>query len=430
MQQIERGTIDINNEIFDISKSLEAVAVAAATRARTANLKLTFRIAPTFPILIFGEAQIFLQIVNNLMSNAMKFTKTGGISLELTWEMEPQEMLCLEFSDTGIGMSEEQQHMIFNRFMQADPSIARFYGGTGLGLALVRRLIQELHGTITFDSELGKGTQFHVRLPFESVAFPAPQPFAPGSKHEIAIGTDPNDIDEFLQDFIQFYGYEVVYISSAAELRKVMRPTIEAVLVDIERCGKEAIVLRDFVHKRYPKMLLCSISWPGFASDFPRALTKPVLPFPLRTLLDDLRYHLCAAPAQVVAIPGDEVTGKRVLVVEDNKVNQLVMSKMLKTLGVSFRLAENGEVALSILGKEEFDMVFMDCQMPVMDGLEASRRIRASGSKYQNIPIVALTASAIEGDEETCRDAGMDGYLAKPVRLEQIATAVKKFTKQ
>jgi signal transduction histidine kinase/CheY-like chemotaxis protein len=430
MQQIERGTIELNNEVFDISKSLEAVAVAAATRAKMSNISLTFRISPNFPILIYGEAQIFLQIVNNLMSNAMKFTKQGGISLYLNWELEPKEMLILEVADTGIGMSDEQKHMIFNRFMQADPSIARFYGGTGLGLALVRRLIEELGGTITFDTELGKGTKFHVRLPFESIAFPCPRPFPAGAKHEIIVGTNKDDVDQFLQDFITFYGYEIVYVFNIGQLRKAMRPTVEAVLIDIERSGKEAIPMRNFIQQKYPNLLLCSISSPGMASDFPRALTKPLLPAPLRQLLDDLRYHLSAAPAQVGPSLGDVMTGRKVLVVEDNKINQLVMSKMLKTLNVSFTLAENGEVALEKLEAEDFDMVFMDCQMPVMDGLEASRRIRTSEKRYSNIPIVALTASAIEGDEEQCRDAGMDAYLAKPVRLEQIAQAVKTFAVQ
>jgi CheY-like chemotaxis protein len=430
MQQIERGTIEVNNEIFDISKSLEAVAVAAATRAKMSNISLTFQISPNLPILIYGEPQIFLQIVNNLMSNAMKFTKRGGISLYLNWELEPKEMLILEVADTGIGMSDEQKHMIFNRFTQADPSIARFYGGTGLGLALVRRLIQELGGTITFDTELGKGTKFHVRLPFESIAFPCPRPFPAGTRHEIVVGTDTDDVDQFLHDFITFYGYEIVYVVNVGQLRKAMRPTVQAVLVDIERSGKEAIPMGNFIQQKYPKLLLCSISSPGMASDFPRALTKPVLPFSLRQLLDDLRYHLSAAPAQVGPSLGDVMTGRKVLVVEDNKINQLVMSKMLKTLNVSFALAENGEVALEKLETEDFDMVFMDCQMPVMDGLEASRRIRTSEKKYRSIPIVALTASAIEGDEEQCRDAGMDAYLAKPVRLEQIAHAVKTFAVQ
>jgi CheY-like chemotaxis protein len=163
------------------------------------------------------------------------------------------------------------------------------------------------------------------------------------------------------------------------------------------------------------------------AGDFPRALTKPVLPLPIRQLLDDLRYHLAPAAPQAVAIPEDGVTGKKVLVVEDHKVNQHVISKILSSLKVTFTVAENGLEALQKLEEDTFDMIFMDCQMPVMDGLEASRRIRQSDAKYKGIPIVALTASAIEGDEEQCREAGMNGYLAKPVRLAQIAEAVKTY---
>jgi hypothetical protein len=226
--------------------------------------------------------------VNNLIVNAMKFTKKGGISLNLSWELDPKEMLLLEVADAGIGMSNEQKHVIFNRFMQADPSIARFSGGTGFGLALVRRLIEELGRTITFDTELGQGAGFQLRLPFESIAFPCPRPFPAGAKHEIIVGTGKDDVDQFLHNIITFYGYKIIYVFGVGQLRKVIRPTVEAVLVDIERSGKEAIPMRNFIKQKYPKLLLCSISSPGMASDFPRALTKPVLPFPLRQLLDDL----------------------------------------------------------------------------------------------------------------------------------------------
>jgi CheY-like chemotaxis protein len=221
-----------------------------------------------------------------------------------------------------------------------------------------------------------------------------------------------------------------VYAASAQELREIMRDSIEAVIVDIERAGAEATALRDLVLEKYTNVLLCSVSNPGMAGDFPRALTKPVLPLQMRQFLDDLRYHRPPVAPPPVTIPGDGVTGKKVLVVEDHKVNQHVIAKILSSLKVEFAIAENGLEALQKLEEDTFDMVFMDCQMPVMDGLEAARRIRQSNAPYQEIPIVALTASAIEGDEEQCREAGMNGYLAKPVRLAQIADAVKTFTQR
>jgi CheY-like chemotaxis protein len=272
-------------------------------------------------------------------------------------------------------------------------------------------VIEELGGTIKFDTELGKGTKHHVRLPFESTAFPCPRLFPTGAKHEIIVGTVKDDVDQFLRDFITFCGYGIVYVFSVGQLRKVMRPTVKAVLVDIEPSGKDVIRMRNFIQQKYPKLLLCSISSPVLACDFPRALTKSVLPFPLKQLVDDLRYHLSAVLAQVGPSLGDVMIGSKVLVVGDNKINQLMISKMLKTLNVSFTLAENGEIALEKLETEDFDMVFMDCQMPVMDGLEASRRIGTREKTYSNIRIVALTASAIEGDEERGRDAGMDTYF-------------------
>jgi signal transduction histidine kinase/CheY-like chemotaxis protein len=427
LSQIEKGAIDLNFEIFDISRSLEAVAVAAGARAKASNLKLIFQIAPQFPIRVYGESQLFLQIVNNLISNAMKFTKSGSISVLLNWESEPEEALMLDVVDTGIGMSDDQQRIIFNRFIQADPTIARSFGGTGLGLALVRRLTTELQGDIWFNSGLGEGTAFHVRLPFTSVAFPYPEPFPAGSRHEIAVVMSKEEANRFLSEFLAFYNYEIVLVQNLVELRKVMRESIEAVLVDIEHSGTKAMDIRNYVLKQHPNLMLSSVSSPGLGSDFPRTLTKPLLPLPLRQLLDDLRYHRAAVVNKVMKVSTDEITGKKVLVVEDNKTNQFVMSKMLTKLGIRFAIAENGQEALDRLEEDVFDLVFMDLQMPVMDGLEATRRIRASQKPYQSVPIVALTASAIEGGEEPCEEVEMNGYLVKPVRIQQITEAVREF---
>ena len=430
MSRIEKGNvIELNNEIFDISKSLEAVAVAAATRAKLANLKLIFSVAPDFPVLIYGEPQVFLQIVNNLMSNALKFTKSGSVSLSVRWEYEPKETLLLDVRDTGIGMSEEQKQVIFNRFSQADASVARFYGGTGLGLALVQDLIAQLGGSITFDSKLGEGTQFHVKLPFLSIAYPCPMPFPEGSpKHAVIVVTDKKDPDEFVNSFIKYYYFDIIMVESSEELEKEMTPKVIGVLVDIERFSGDAVALRNLLQQKYEVVIACSISAPGSAKDFPRSITKPVLPLPLRQLLDDLRYQRCRIQSRVETVKNNDVTCRKILVVEDNRVNQFVMSKMLTKLNMEFKIADNGAIALDVLDQDKFDLVFMDCQMPVMDGLEATRRIRSSDKGYQNVPIVALTASAIEGDEELCRSVGMDGYLAKPVRIQQIMDAIKKFT--
>lgn len=431
MSRIEKGNVlELNNEIFDISKSLEAVAVAAATRAKLANLKLIFRVSPSFPVLIYGESQLFLQIVNNLMSNALKFTKSGSVSLTVRWEFEPKETLLLDVADTGIGMSEEQKQVIFNRFSQADASVARYYGGTGLGLALVQDLIAQLGGSITFDSSLGAGTQFHVKLPFVSIACPAPAPFDDTqTARTILLVTDKKDSDEVINNFIEFYKFELVFVETSQELEEKMTPNVVGVIVDIEKFSGDAVALRKLLSDKYSHVMSCSVSFPGCASDFPRAITKPVLPLPMRRLLEDIRWQRCTVRTSTCPVKRDNVGTKKILVVEDNRVNRYVMEQMLKKLNMKFELAENGAIALDVLDQEEFDLVFMDCQMPVMDGLEATRRIRGSEKAYRDVPIVALTASAIEGDEELCRSVGMNGYLAKPVRIQQIMEAIKKFTR-
>jgi CheY-like chemotaxis protein len=169
---------------------------------------------------------------------------------------------------------------------------------------------------------------------------------------------------------------------------------------------------------------VCCLAEPGEALIFPSTLLKPVLPDHLIAFMNGVRYKRQIVPQETVRT---EVTPQRILVVEDNKTNQLVMRKILQNIGCSFEIAENGQEAIETLEKQSFDLVFMDCQMPVLDGIEATRRIRRSGKGYSSIPIVALTASAVEGDEQTCRDAGMDDYLAKPVRIHQIKGALGRF---
>ena len=436
VSNIEQGTIDVEYSIFDVSQTLQPVAFAAASRAIQGKIDLKFEIDPTFPILIYGESQLFLQIVNNLISNALKFTKQGYVSVHVSWDKS--EAIILEVADTGIGMSEEQKNIVFRRFSQADPSVARFYGGTGLGLSLVQDLIRTLNGKLNFDSELGKGTKFIVTIPCKAIACPYPIPFT-GPTPMILMVTNKNSVNEFLQKFIEFYNFSIEYketvedVMTAFEAHKDKNThEIVAVLVDIENSGSNSLKVKQYVQTEKPQVILCSISTPGNSCDFPRTLTKPLLPKPLRIFLDDLRFarkQNSDTDKPNIQLSETQAPSK-ILVVEDNKVNQFVMSKMLTKLNYEFRIAGNGEIALEKLDSEDFDLVFMDCQMPVMDGLEATRRIRASNKKYKSIPIVALTASAIEGDEETCRNAGMNGYLAKPVRIQQITDAIKKYTSE
>lgn len=432
MSRIEQGKIQINNCIFDISQVLEPVAVASATRARLNNLKLHFVVTPNTPILVYGESQMFLQIVNNLLSNALKFTKNGMVSVDVSWETdeEQNENLVLEVSDSGIGMSDEQKQMIFKRFGQGDPNVARFYGGTGLGLALVQDLIAGLGGSITFDSQCGVGTQFHVKLPFQSILCPYSVPFKEGV-HTILI-VCPEAPDTFLLSFLEFYKYSTKVVKTVEEVMENIT-NVDAVFVDVEKCGTElSVQIRNKVKdiQNYPP--LYALCMPGATTEYPKSLTKPLLPRQMRNFIGENRFSRHEAPKPPVVQKVDDISGTQVLVVEDNHVNQFVMSKMLTKLKCKFQIADNGLQALEKLenSDEKFNLVFMDCQMPVMDGLEATKRIRAAdGKAYQAVPIIALTASAIEGDEEKCEGAGMNGYLAKPVRIQQITDAIKKYAK-
>lgn len=507
---LEDGSpIEITYNIFDVSHTFQSVAIANASQSLKIPIKFVFEISPRFPTLVYGDSQVLLHITNNLLSNALKFTKEGQVSVKIDFDYDNKEIFPLlaeknsnppevskpptkskinrnnsldmrhntltlqnperagkynEFmiitvSDTGIGMSEEQQNVIFNRFSQADPSVARYFGGSGLGLSLIRDLICAIAGRISFTSEYGKGTTFIARVPLDSISCPSQVPLLriPNDPQNlpakiIIVAKDKEDIT-YIDSYVSFYDGESVFCSCFSELCQLLNYNpdgtagaydehIVCVLVDIESAGQElSIQVHDAVRNHYPNLLLFSMSMPGCSCGFSRSLTKPLMPNALHMLFNYLRFpnqksHLTnlgpsTEKKQQHLFTQDKDKPKKILVVDDNVNNQFVMKKMLTKLGLKFEIAENGKVAVDYMinSGEDFNLVFMDCQMPVMNGLEATRAIRRlDSSKNNKIPIVALTAAVIEGDEETCHAAGMNGYLSKPVRLQQITDAIRKYS--
>ncbi|OHT09901.1 hybrid histidine kinase [Tritrichomonas foetus] len=468
LTKIEQGDIESSPSIFSLTKAVEPIFIATALRASQSKLKFNVSISQKIPKLMFGELQLTLQIINNLVSNALKFTKQGSISINLDWQRikhqnasqtnhsknvssriendsgsyddDVEEICIIEVIDTGIGISPEQQRFIFDRFKQANQSVARFFGGSGLGLALVQDIVHFMQGQIEIDSDVGHGTRFTCKIPMMSIMNEYSPPFLDGKKHIIMTMIDDKLLSDSIQEWMTFHKYEIIPFESPDEIIEKIsmvntaspdKVSVDAIFVEGRKDTWQRIKHSVTRISNGKSIVICAIIEPG---DQPEAvlkytMTKPILLPNLVDFMNGIRYKKndFKLPSQEKVC--DDKTQK-ILVVEDNKTNQFVMKKILQNIGCPMRIAENGKEAIDALEQEEFDLIFMDCQMPVLDGIEATKIIRSCDKNYSSIPIIALTASAVEGDEETCRKAGMDAYLSKPVRIQQIKNIIAQFNNQ
>ena len=417
LSKIGQGDPEIHNKNFCIWDLIEPTVIANYTKAKENGVKLILDIKMPFPDIVNADAQLFMKILNNILSNAIKFTKQGFITIKMRVE---DETLYLSVSDTGIGISKDQQAVIFERFAQANNCVARFFGGSGLGLSLVQEISKFLGGEVTVDSEIGKGSTFHVKIPFETSYYT----YAPSlSAHKrVLVRIDDEYTKRAIVDWCRYEGFDVLEISSPDEfMQNSKKPTIA---LFVESCAPNLKMFKDIAN-RVSTVSVCAVTDPCEVCIFKYCIPRPVM-FHHLTKFFDMVVIGKKAEAPKLNIECD--TPMHILVAEDNKTNQKVMRKILEGLHCTLSIADNGKVAIDLLEKEVFDLIFMDCQMPVLDGLDATRIIRASGKHYSAIPIIALTAGAVEGSEEACMEAGMDAYLAKPVRIQQIREIIRRFS--
>lgn len=427
LTKIEQGSFETNFVVFDLSAFIEPIVIACSSRAHLNKILLNVNVKYPFPSLIYGDPQLFGQVINNLLSNALKFTKQGEITVKLSWEIDnyDDEICLLEVKDTGIGITKDQQRIIFDRFAQADASVARYFGGTGLGLSLVQEIARFLGGEISLESEPGVGSTFIASIPFKSAMFPYSHPSL--SIVYVILYIKNTNIAQSFQEWLPNYHYELIQCAEPEEIEEqIMNKKVIAIFVEGNHQKWKQI--KDMLERKKDSPHVISLCMAGESSVFKQNITKPVMIHHVLKHLHAIRFGKQAPESLTPTIIREEQT-KRILVVEDNKANQFVMKKILDNLRCTYAIAENGLEAIEKLAHEEFDMVFMDCQMPVLDGIEATKRIRVSEEPFKSIPIVALTASAVEGDEQVCLNAGMDAYLAKPVRISQIQETIKRFSK-
>ncbi|HLK91366.1 MAG TPA: ATP-binding protein [Polyangia bacterium] len=439
--KIEAGMLAIETVAFDLRTIMEEVADLLAPRAAERGLALAVRVPPDLPVALCGDPGRLRQVLTNLVGNAVKFTERGEVLLEARrlHERGGSVGLRLEVHDTGIGVPRDRQAAIFESFTQADGSTTRRYGGTGLGLTICRQLVALMGGTIGVESEPGRGSTFWVELELPKQTEAPPPPIPPAGLQGLrllVVGEDATSRG-ILREQLCAWGGRAEEADgpdhAAAMLRAAARgDPYGLVVVD----GTEAAerIRATAPLGAVPLFLLAPVgarnAADARAQGFAAVLAKPVRQ---GSLLDALGAALGeeaapTAPAIAAAAGTGAAEPWRVLVAEDNAVNQRVALLMLERLGCRADAVANGRDAVEALGRAPYDLVLMDVQMPEMDGFEATAAVRAGeAGGGRRLPIVAITAHAMEGDRERCLRAGMDDYLAKPITQQALADVLARW---
>jgi PAS domain S-box-containing protein len=484
--KIESGRLELENETFILRECVEGALDLLATRAAEKRLDLLYEIGDGVPQIIRGDSTRLRQILVNLLANAIKFTEHGEVVL--TVRVKPDEAplpgakpaeggeapaptaarlasqspfkkpagdqageaqtveLLFSVADTGIGIPQEAIGRLFRSFSQVDVSTTRRFGGTGLGLAISRRLVDLMGGSMSVQSVEGKGSTFSFFIKAEFVPV-RPRPFLAGPKLHLSgrhmLIVDDNATNRrILTTLVSGWAMVPRAAESGAQALEWLRAgeVFDVAVLDMQMPDMDGVMLAREIRNlpggdKLPLILLSSLGQREVTAEkalFNHALTKPVKPSLLFDLLAGTFKEAEApstSPVKIIPKPPAESSGQsvRVLLAEDNVVNQKVAMHMLATMGVRPDVAANGLEVLEALRRQNYDVILMDVQMPEMDGLEATRRIVAEQPDSAKRPwIIALTANAVQGDRETCLAAGMDDYISKPIKKEQLVQAVSR----
>ncbi|HLA36043.1 MAG TPA: response regulator, partial [Rhodocyclaceae bacterium] len=448
--KIEAGKLKLEHAIFSIEKGLEQLAAIVGLKAEQKGLEILFSTDPDVPHDIVGDSLRLGQILVNLVNNAVKFTEQGEIVVAIRLEQVDEDSVLLRFSvrDSGIGMTPEQISALFQSFAQADSSITRRFGGTGLGLAICKQLVQMMGGQIWVESELGQGSTFVFTARFEragqeDAAVAAVRRKELAGKRALVVD-DSRTACEVLSAILRLNGLDVDCAASGEEALSLLaevargRKDYDVVLMDWRMPGMDGLetarrIKADRRLMRIPAILMVTafgreeimaqaeqLGLNGF-------LLKPVaektLIETLLPLLGEAKPAPAPAPLPLRRRASDiaaELSGKRVLLVEDNAINRILAKELLGNLGIRVEVAVDGREGVARALAEPFDLVLMDVQMPVMDGLTATRHIRAE-PRLRELPILAMTAHAMSGDREKSLAAGMNDHITKPIDPTRLA---------
>jgi two-component system, sensor histidine kinase and response regulator len=441
--KIEAGKLQLETHKFNIRELIEDVADLLASRAHLKNLELIPVIPLDFPESIQGDSNRIRQILMNLLGNAIKFTESGEVALRVENIGQTQETVQIRFcvDDTGIGISDDKQEDIFNAFAQADGSTTRNYGGTGLGLAICQKLVQLMGGEIGVESEIGEGSSFWFTLTLPYTAHTA---LSSASRqnldgYRVLIVDDNHTNQQILYNQVTSWGMTADIADNGAQALEILSANrdhpYDIALLDWHMPEMDGIDLARHIRSdnTIENIHLVMLSSAAYDNEAIRAMEQGVdryLVKPVRQkLLFNCLTQLIGCEESAIEKEKFEAPNKRydfssrILLVEDNATNQLVAAEILKTMGCEVDIAENGCEAVDAVKEKEYDLILMDCQMPVMDGFEATTEIRHHEQGKNagiRIPIIALTGNVVQGVQEQCQAAGMDGYLSKPFSMAEL----------
>jgi PAS domain S-box-containing protein len=445
--KVEAGKLHFEMVDFELRPTLEAALDLLAEKAAVKQLELVLVIDDDVPQNLIGDPGRLRQIVVNLLGNAVKFTERGEVVLRVSRESNAGRHARLHFSvrDTGIGIPIEAQQRLFEAFVQADGSTTRRYGGTGLGLAISRRLVELMRGTIGMISAPGTGSTFWFTAEFET----RHQQARPATSNSLAgrrvLVVDDNETNrKVLHHQLALWGARDLCVGDAASAIEVLQAMaaapfdliiLDAQMPDVDGLSLARTIRANPEWRAIPIVLMTSLG--GLADPqtlkaigIARWLSKPVKAAHLRDVLN-ATIGAAAAPRGATKPgappPAPSALRGRVLVAEDNMTNQKVTLLQLRHLGCTADAVANGAEAVAALIQCPYDVVLMDCQMPEMDGFEATRRIRALSGDRRGVPVIAMTASALSGDRERCLAAGMDDYVSKPAKPADLEAALRKW---
>ncbi len=464
--KIEAGKLELEHHPFELHTCLEEALELLAPKAAEKRLDLAYHVDDSIPKILVSDVTRLRQVLVNLISNAVKFTAAGEVVVEVTpaahglRALEPghdvdtdyvthpeQWLLHFAVRDTGIGIPLEKQHRLFKSFQQVDASTTRHYGGTGLGLAICKRLVELMGGRIWVDSDLGKGATFHFTVLTKGSAassppaWQAPQPALAGRR--LLVVEDNETVQRIVRHRAEQWGMQLAAATDGpAALALLAQEAFDVVVLDLQLPTVDALGLAQEIRRlprghTLPLVLLTSVR---LRSDDPRpaalgislAVHKPVRPAQLLEALCRAMNVQAQREKKSPVTPTLDVNlasrmPLRVLLADDNAINQKVALSVLQRLGYRAEVANNGLEVIQALEQRPFDVLFLDVQMPEMDGLECARAISQRWTRDKRPVIVAMTGNALMGDREKCLAAGMDDYISKPVRIVELQSALERW---
>jgi len=433
LSKIESNKIEIENIVFDAAEEFESAVETYAVAATEKNIDLNYYMDPEISSKLKGDPTKIKEIVINLLSNAVKFTSYGGeINLEIT--QEDGDNIKFLVQDNGIGMTKDQQARIFDAFSQADVSVTRKYGGTGLGLTISSQFVELMGGELELESAKDHGTTFFFTIPLEKVT--STEVDYAGAFTDLTIGKYtldiPTKLDNNLEKYFKFFGPGVKHFDSIGDLKELdNNSTCENFWVDIDKARQNII---DAIHHmdRSKLIIIANVTSRNkieeLGVDQTNVIFKPVTLSKIKEVLKNTSTVTPQISEEVAAAQQTKFDAK-ILVTEDNIINQKLIKRILEEHGIAVDIANNGLESFEKRRNGEYDLLFMDIQMPVMDGIEATHEILdyEEDEELAHIPIVALTANALKGDRERFLGEGMDEYITKPIETTELLYILNKF---